>query len=523
MDTGKDSRLRTHHDARYPFLWVQTTEEERIIRENRAQIDEDVSFFSWDICNDFREFRKCNGSGWQWVPMEMTGTGVAGGTQPGMPAGMAGMKPQPDPRRAFQIIQTLPENSIIFMKDYHKFFTDIRVLRQALSAKDYLKSMGQTIIFLSAGMDIPMEIKNDITVVDFPYPDRRTLETILEKVAEDNGITVNGGHDEIIDALMGFTWEGAENALCLSLVAKGGFDVRMILDTKAAYLSSTGYLKYGNFSEKLEDLYGLEYMKRFVLDTINTPKSRGILIYGVPGTGKSCFSKAIGNAVGRAVLIGNLSGLRGRYQGDAETRVADLFKTVEAFGRPICYVDELDKAVAGSGASETDGGVGQRILGEFLTYMEDKPRGGSYWICTCNSLDDVMHLSGGALMRRFDAIFFVDMPTQEEARGIAKIWGKKEGVEIPDTFDFTGYTGADIAKLATQMSMFSMSRGEKVSAEEAARFVIPYGKANGEELERIREKARGVCIWATQQEKGNEKGDNENVVPMGRKVKMGGR
>ena len=87
------------------------------------------------------------------------------------------------------------------------------------------------------------------------------------------------------------------------------------------------------------------------------------------------------------------------------------------------------------------------------------------------------------------------MPTPDEAKGIAKIWSGKKNVEIPEDYDFTNYTGADIEKLASMMKM------KKCSAEEASQYVIPYGKSHADELEEIRKKAEGVCIWAGKREK----------------------
>ena len=103
-------------------------------------------------------------------------------------------------------------------------------------------------------------------------------------------------------------------------------------------------------------------------------------------------------------------------------------------------------------------------------------------------------MSGGALLRRFDALFFVDMPTKAEAKGIAKIWNRIEGVKIPMDWNFEGYTGADIAKLAKNMSMM------RCDAKEAEMFLNPYGRANKSELNEIRKKATGTCIWASKKD-----------------------
>ena len=101
-----------------------------------------------------------------------------------------------------------------------------------------------------------------------------------------------------------------------------------------------------------------------------------------------------------------------------------------------------------------------------------------------------MSLSGGALVRRFDAIFFVDMPSPAERKGIAEIWSKKLGVDITTGYDLEGFTGADIAKLATTMKMMG------TDPDTARQYLVPSSKSIGKKIEEIRARAQSVCIWA---------------------------
>uniref|UniRef100_A0A6H1ZAL6 Uncharacterized AAA domain-containing protein ycf46 n=1 Tax=viral metagenome TaxID=1070528 RepID=A0A6H1ZAL6_9ZZZZ len=466
--------LRVLKRAGYPFVWVPTTEEDRIIRENRADIDSDVKFFKWDICKGFQAFVNPNGDtkAWMWQVVD---------------------EETLDPQAALAFIQTLPEDSIFFMCDYHKYFTDIPVIRQALNIKDHLKSSGKMIAFLSAVTDIPPELRNDIQVVDFPLPDKEAHRRTLEIICQDTKLDIPEDADAIVDAMKGLTQEGAENALAKSLVENGLFNYKNILDQKAAMLKSTGYLTYGNYKESFADLYGLEYMKEWAKTTINSREAKGILIYGVPGTGKSHFAKALANETKRPCLIADFGAIRGQLQGQAEERIRDMLKIIESIGNSTVFCDEIDKSLAGLGGADTDGGVGNRIMQTWMTYMEDRPPG-SYWVCTCNSLETILTWSGGALLRRFDCVFFIDMPTQAECAGIARIWGEKKGVEIPGDYDFDGFTGADIKKLATNMSML------KCDVDKARQFMIPTSQAIGDKVAEIRKKARGVCIWASKEQ-----------------------
>lgn len=475
--------MHHHHDARYPFLWVQTTEEERIIRENRSRFEEGANFFSWDIAAGFQALVQNGGEdSWVWYPFDIPGfTPPKGGKII-------------DPGVALEAARALPENSMIFMKDFHKYFEKIAISRAALNLKADLKLTAKTICFLAAEKRIPSELANDITVYDYPYPDEETLMRILRKMAEDNSMEVPEDADTIVNAMRGLTWEGAENALALALVMKGYFDVKTVLDQKAAQLKASGILEFGIFSERLSDLFGLEVMKAYLKKTVGKPKARGILIYGTPGAGKSHTAKAVANEMGWPCLILRFSALKDKYQGVAEGRLRDAFKTIRAVGKCVVFMDEIE-AIASGISSGGDSGVGQALYKDLLVELEDSRGCGAYWIGTCNALDPLIRESGGAILRRFNGIFFADMPTLEETRGIAGIWEKKEGVEIPNDYSLDGHSGADIAKLAETMAMM------ECSAEEAGQYILPYGLAHADELEEIRRKAEGVCIWAGKREK----------------------
>jgi hypothetical protein len=506
------NEMQHHHDARYPFLFIQSTEEDRIIRENRAKFDEDVQFYSWDIAAGYQAMVRNGGGAWAWRSISVPGFEPKGGNgkivDPGMALEATGSLPikydeSCDPPR--------PIGAMIFMKDYHKYFEKITITRAALNLKSNLKLQAKTICFISAEKIIPPELADDVTVVDYAYPDEAALLRIVEKMAEDNEMEVPENVDTIVNAMRGLTWEGAENALALSLVMKGCFDVKTILEQKAAQMKATGVLEFGHYTETLDEIFGLERLKRNILSTIKSPKARGVLIFGIPGSGKSHIAKAVANEMEIPCLILRFSALKDRYQGVAEGRLRDAFKTIRAVGKCVVFMDEIE-AIASGISSGGDSGVGQSLFKELLREMEDSRGCGAYWIGTCNALEPLIQESGGALLRRFGGIFFTDLPSAEEARGIAGIWEKKEGVLIPKNFSLDGYSGADIAKLAETISMMGCS------AEEASDYVLPYGKAHAEKLEEIRTKARGVCIWASDKPAG---GKVQSITDSGRKVKKG--
>jgi len=488
--------MRFHHDARFPFLWATTTEEERVIRETRAAFeDENVQFYSWDIAAGFQALVRNGGGAWVWRPM------------PEIPNFKGPKGPIDDPKLAIDAVKFLPVNieegtdqpagAMIFMKDFHKFFEKIGICRAALNIKSDLKLQAKTICFLSAEDKIPPELANDITVYDYPYPDDAALTRILEKMVEDNGEKMPKDTDKVVNAMRGLTWEEAENILALVLTKAGKFDVKMILKEKAAQIKTSETLEYGHFKETFDEVYGAEELKSYIRATIGKPKARGVLMTGAPGTAKSHIAKATANEFGLPCFILRLA--KDKYQGVGHSRLRTAFKIIRAVGKSVVFMDEIE-AIAVGISTGGDSGTGITLYKELLREMEDSHGLGIYWMATSNDLDPLIHESGGAIMSRFGGKFFIDIPNEKQAQGIAQIWSKKEGVEIPEDFDFEGYTGRDIASLAETMAMM------ECDAEHASQYIIPYGKAHGNELERIRQKAEGVCIWANKKEKVEKPG-----------------
>ena len=509
--------METYHSARYPFLYCQTTEEERFIRHYRSEVDQELKFFRWDIIAGFRALVNPNGDNnmWTWVQVGIQGiqeyseTGEPSAVNIRIPAEADDEKIL-DPGAALDMLLWLPSPSIVFMHDYHKFFEDIPIIRSALNIKDHLISNEKMAVFVSAVVNIPVELSNDITTYDFKMPDCETLDEILKTMCSDNEIDIPEDSKAVVDAMLGLTEEGAKGAISLSLATKGTIDHKVVLDQKAAQLNASGVLTYHTPKETLQDIAGNEQAIEWLTRTVNHPDSKAVAVYGVPGAGKTLTGKVIANVTKRPCLFADLNAARGQFQGDAEGRISMMFKTARAMGRPFIILDEFDKSISGSTASYTDGGVGQRIVQKFLVEWEEQAPDGPFWYLTLNSLDEFITISGGALLRRMDILFFVDLPSEEEASNIAKIWGKKCNVALPDDYDFSGFSGADIAKLARNMNMLGCD------VDKARKYLIPASESIGKQIAEIRSKAKSVCMWASEKQ--------QNIVEQAvakRKVKLG--
>src|SRR5712671_6906046 len=181
------------------------------------------------------------------------------------------------------------------------------------------------------------------------------------------------------------------------------------------------------------------------------PAPKGLLIVGIPGTGKSLTAKATASVFNRPLLKLDAGQLFGGLVGQSEANTRSVIVTAEAIAPCVLWVDELEKGFSGarnSGAS--DGGTASRVLGTFLSWLQDR-KAPVFVVATAN---DVTQLPSELLRKgRFDELFFVDLPNQQEREAIWRIQIAKFGRQ-PEKFDVIqlaratdGLTGSEIEQL----------------------------------------------------------------------------
>ena len=147
-----------------------------------------------------------------------------------------------------------------------------------------------------------------------------------------------------------------------------------------------------------------------------------MLLLGVPGCGKSLSAKAVASEWGLPLLKLDPSNLYNKYIGESERNFKRAMRAAERMAPVVLWIDEVEKAFA-SGGSE-DGGVSQRILGSFLSWMQDR-RGDVFVVATAN---EVQRLPPEFLRKgRFDEIFFVDLPDLETRHEVFRIHLDRRG------------------------------------------------------------------------------------------------
>ena len=237
----------------------------------------------------------------------------------------------------------------------------------------------------------------------------------------------------------------------------------------------------------IEDVGGLGSLKSFIANRARAfspenehlPRPKGILLVGIPGTGKSLSCKATASILGWPLIKLDIGGLKNSLVGESERRMRQATQIIDAFGEAVVWIDEVEKAFAGSKSSgETDAGTSASMFGHFLTWMAET-KTSVLVMATANNISQLPP----EFMRagRFDATFFVDLPEKSERLEIIKIMNRKYKTDIPLKYvdKLNGYTGAEIEQLAKD-SMFD-------GLNEAFNNLVPLSRSMREEINSLKE------------------------------------
>lgn len=298
-----------------------------------------------------------------------------------------------------------------------------------------------------------------------PAPDdyRSLLRRILRDVGRSRQVVVELRPEEeqqLLHSLTGLTLLEAEKILTRAVVEDGRLtaaDLHHVLAAKREIVEQDHVLEYYPVEANLTEIADLAGLKNWLAKRrhiITEPERaaafglsfpKGVLLVGVPGSGKSLCAKAIAMEWGLPLLKLDTGALYNKYVGETERNFRRATEVAERVAPCVLFIDELEKAFAQGGTE--DGGVSQRVLGTFLTWLQER-QADVFTVATAN---DVSRLPAEFLRKgRFDEIFFLDLPDAEARRRIIDIHLRKRKQD-PARFELTrlaeasaGFTGAEL-------------------------------------------------------------------------------
>lgn len=425
-----------------------------------------------------------------------------------------------DPLVALDQVIEQVEPAIFIFKDFHPFLTrnNVAIIRKLKEIAMHLKNSFKTIILVAPTMEIPTELEKEITVLNFPLPARDDLGALLDKIIEDvkqfHQVKIDlddAGRERLLQAALGLTLGEAENVFAKIIVKDerlSGDDVNEVFAEKQQIIRKSGLLDYCATDENFSHVGGLSVLKEWLdkravaftaeAREFGLPAPKGILMLGVQGCGKSLCAKAVSTLWQLPLLRFDMGRMFNSLVGSSEENVRRAIAVAESVAPAILWVDEIDKAFAGSqGSGMSDGGTTARVFGTFLTWLSDKTAP-VFVVATANDISQLPP----ELMRkgRLDEIFFVDLPSESEREEIFRIHLAKRKRE-PNIFDLkslaacsTEYSGAEIEEAIISALYDAFSAQQELSTEHilhALRETVPLSKTMDEQINRLRRWATG--------------------------------
>jgi AAA+ superfamily predicted ATPase len=424
--------------------------------------------------------------------------------------------PCPDPLEALQLLEgmfaaTSPQ-LVVLLRDLqlHMDQSDPMLVRRLKDTLRMAKTNGHAIILLGCRLKLPPELEHEITHVDFTLPDVAQLSTVLDGITQSaklKNIPV-ATREAALQSALGLTTTEAENAFALSVVETKGIDPKIIAREKASTLKKNGLVEVVQTSTSLDDIGGLGLLKEWLqrragafsesAKTYGLPAPKGLLIVGIPGTGKSLTAKATAGAFGLPLLRLDMGRVFGGIVGQSEANLRAVIQTAEAIAPCVLWIDEIEKGFSGSQSSgSTDGGTSSRVFGSFLSWMQEKTKA-VFVVATAN---DVSKLPPEFLRKgRFDELFFVDLPDGNERAQIWDIVIKRHGRK-PAEFDTVSishacdqFTGAEMEAVFIDALHEAFAEGREPRQADILKSIaatVPLAKLMDGQMTKLREWAKG--------------------------------
>jgi hypothetical protein len=424
----------------------------------------------------------------------------------------------------------VPKNkfAILVLKDYQKFFgnhsvksqLELKLIRHFKNLSQNLIKENKAIIVLSSSFELPSDLEKIVPVIDCPLPDKKEIEAkikdLLTRAAKRPDLAKKfqiqystEELDQITNSFRGLTLNECEQVCTYCIIKHSKLLPDVISNQKKDIIRKSGLLDWISDNIDMNSVGGLSGLKYWLekrkdafsdeaLEYGLPANPKGILLVGIQGAGKSLFAKAIASYWNFPLLKLDMGKVFSGLVGSSEQNMRQVFKVAESVAPCILWCDEIDKGMSGSKSSSvSDGGTTSRVLGSWLTWMQDRTSP-VFVVATAN---DVSNLPPELLRKgRFDEIFFVDLPNSAERRKIFEIHISKRNRNIDD-FDIDilvdcsdKFTGAEIES-AIEASMYEAFSDHKREIKTSDIMLslsesVPISKLMENEIQYLREWAK---------------------------------
>jgi ATP-dependent 26S proteasome regulatory subunit len=452
--------------AKYPLIYVVTAEEEPvedILTEVALQSSPSRRILFWDIARGWSDNNADKGSV------------------------MAALS-----RIAQRDKATKDGDNVLYvLRDLHPILKyphhdrHIPIIRELKNLARDLKLDRRTIALTSHVLEIPPELTEEITAIDFPLPAIAEIEYLIKQKISSNKLNLsNLAWEQLVKACQGLSRTRIQRVLAKAIAEKeqvNDSDIDAVLAEKQQAIRQTGILEFFTVNESLKNVGGLDNLKQWVrirrdafteeAKRYGIPTPKGVLLVGIQGTGKSLSAKTIANEWRLPLLRLDIGRLFGSFVGESESRMRQMIQLAEATAPCVLWIDEIDKAFGNANMStDGDSGASRRVLGTLITWMQEKTAP-VFIVATANNV----RILPAELLRkgRFDEIFFLNLPTESERQEIFKVHLQKLRPSRLREFDLfllarhtKNFSGAEIEQVIIDGIHRAFGRGSSGNRED---------------------------------------------------------
>ncbi len=472
----------------HSLLTIETVEEERV-RSLLIEVANDLRlpFYEWSVTEGLRRLRGAT--------MDMT----------------------QDALMALKNIDRFDFDAIYLFKDLAPHLSNANIARALRELAQKLVSTRSMIVLTGSPIELPADLDALAVRFELQLPDeqelRELIRSVIDSITARQPVRVDLSREDaqrLVRSLSGLTLNQARQVIAQAIVDDGRLsadDIQMIIKRKGELLEQGGVLEFFPAGTNRFELGGFERLKSW-LDSarvgftpaareLNLEPPKGILLVGVQGCGKSLAAKFVARQWELPLLKLDAGRLYDKYIGETERNFRKATTLAEAMAPVVLWIDEIEKVFAQGGSGESDGGLSHRLFGSFLTWLQEK----SASVFVVGAANDLMNVPPELLRKgRFDEIFFVDLPTPEERQKIFRIHLALRKQD-PQQFDLAalaqgteGFSGAEIEQVVISALYRVLQQKQPLTTQaliEAANSTVPLSIARREDIEEIREMAKG--------------------------------
>ncbi|MCC3459775.1 MAG: AAA family ATPase [Oscillatoriales cyanobacterium] len=472
--------------ARFPLLWVVSPEEETAEETLcAAAIAKKAQIYFWDFARGWNDSNTAKGN----------------------------------PMQALErVIKAAPETAAIFvMKDIVTLIApgsngqiaanQLPIVREIKNLAREVSRDRRTLVILSDQLRLPVELREETTVVDFSLPTIEEISELVDRLVGAKIKLVGESREHLLKACQGLSRCRISRVLAKCLARSGKVDetsIDAVIEEKKQTIRETGILEFIPAQVGLESVGGLENLKQWVkmrshnfsdkAREYGLPSPKGVLLAGIQGTGKSLSAKTIAAEWKLPLLRLDVGRLFGGVVGESEGNVRQVIKLASAIAPCVLFIDEADKAFANiTSGNDGDSGTSQRVFGTLLTWMQEKTVP-VFVVLTCNRTE----VLPAELIRkgRIDELFFVGLPSSIEREQIFSVHFERLRGSAVGHFDMEklaiaakDFSGAEIEQAIYEAMQNAFSRNEAFTQADiltAIHYCVPLAKIAQPQIEALK-------------------------------------